>query len=541
VAPVVYVGMPRGLAEGFLGGGRPAASSIAATGFRDHVQLGSQGILRDSQRTVMRVSIASHDDIDPLLGKPLRLRGAVLDAYDPSSGTWRRGALASATDRRLPMNDPTFPRPSNPRGPLNFFDGQASVVIRAETLDYEVVVAPNELAPPGPVAFRGFGVNVPLREREPELLTNRGEPLPAPAGPQFQEGPIRGLALRLLADAGVRPDPEQWDWKRRAASAFARHLQTEFTYTRELAAPADGEDPIEMFLFDAQRGRRGHCEYFASALAALCLSVEIPARVVTGYVASEFEPETGSYLVRDSHAHAWVEAEVRPGLWEEFDGAPASAVQREHQAQGLVAAAFRRAMDAMQMAWVEGVVAFNRERQTNAFRALSVAPLDALRAFNQRLGAMVENERALAQDNEAVYRTRLAGWIVMSAVVIILLGGAIATVARRLARWAFGRSPGPPRATPSPAQAEADLMLSRLHRVLASAGVGRPAHVPPLDHARSLAGRSPIVAGAAVELVGLCYRGRYSGSPPDPGQSARARTLLGEVARGLASRSPSAR
>ena len=55
--------------------------------------------------------------------------------------------------------------------------------------------------------------------------------------------------------------------------------------------------------------RHGACERFASALAMLLRTHGVPARVVKGYRGAEYEGD-GNYLVRQSHAHAWVEALV---------------------------------------------------------------------------------------------------------------------------------------------------------------------------------------------------------------------------------------
>ena len=52
----------------------------------------------------------------------------------------------------------------------------------------------------------------------------------------------------------------------------------------------------------------------ATALAVMLRTQGIPARMVTGYVADEYNPVTGFFEVRGTHAHAWVEAAV-DGEW----------------------------------------------------------------------------------------------------------------------------------------------------------------------------------------------------------------------------------
>ncbi len=67
-------------------------------------------------------------------------------------------------------------------------------------------------------------------------------------------------------------------------------------------------DPNEDFVANF---RTGHCEAFASAMTLMLRSQGIPARVVTGFFGGEFNEFSESYVVRGSHAHAWVEVYLR--------------------------------------------------------------------------------------------------------------------------------------------------------------------------------------------------------------------------------------
>ena len=61
--------------------------------------------------------------------------------------------------------------------------------------------------------------------------------------------------------------------------------------------------------------RKGHCEYFASAMAVMLRIVGIPSRVATGFQGGEYNPISGWHLIRASDAHSWVEAFLAgPGL-----------------------------------------------------------------------------------------------------------------------------------------------------------------------------------------------------------------------------------
>jgi transglutaminase-like putative cysteine protease len=94
----------------------------------------------------------------------------------------------------------------------------------------------------------------------------------------------------------------------RIASEFERFLATDprFSYTLDLTSQTlPGVDPIEQFL---SVDRKGHCQYFASALAIMLRAAGIPCRVVVGYRTEEFNQYTNHYVARQLHAHAWVEA-----------------------------------------------------------------------------------------------------------------------------------------------------------------------------------------------------------------------------------------
>jgi len=82
---------------------------------------------------------------------------------------------------------------------------------------------------------------------------------------------------------------------------------------------APNTDAIDQFLFV---DRRGICEQYVSALVVMLRSLGIPARLVVGYGAGDYNPFTGYYEVRARHAHAWAEVYF-PGLgWMPFDPTP---------------------------------------------------------------------------------------------------------------------------------------------------------------------------------------------------------------------------
>ncbi len=146
-------------------------------------------------------------------------------------------------------------------------------------------------------------------------------------------------AIRDRADpATLLPAPED---HLAVARAFERHFAAsgEYEYSLNLRRFDRNLDPIEDFLFHT---KSGHCERFASGLTLMLRGVGIPAQFVIGYRGC-IPLEAGKYVVRQDHAHAWVEilvAERVPGTgesdwrWEALDPTAASRDEQDPNAAG---------------------------------------------------------------------------------------------------------------------------------------------------------------------------------------------------------------
>src|ERR1022692_2395752 len=103
------------------------------------------------------------------------------------------------------------------------------------------------------------------------------------------------------------------------AFAVARYLRRAYGYTLVLPSH-EVADPLAYFLFTR---KKGHCEYFASAMAVMLRTLGIPSRLVTGFQSGIFNPLTDLYVIRASDAHSWVEAWIPGNGWTTFDPTPA--------------------------------------------------------------------------------------------------------------------------------------------------------------------------------------------------------------------------
>ena len=174
--------------------------------------------------------------------------------------------------------------------------------------------------------------------------------------------------------------------EREYIDAILSHFRDEaFVYTLDPGTLAP-RNPVDAFLFDS---RRGFCEHYASAFAVLLRAAGIPARIVTGYQGGELNPRGNYLVVRQSDAHAWVEAIV-DGQWQRFD--PTGAVSPLRIEGGISRALpdanlalftrlddgivkdVQHLLDAMNHAWRRNLIGFDRGRQHELLRTLRLDP-----------------------------------------------------------------------------------------------------------------------------------------------------------------------
>jgi len=174
-------------------------------------------------------------------------------------------------------------------------------------------------------------------------------------GPLHVTARVRAFARDFTARFGDPADPFP---QRYLAQRIRDYLQSdEFEYTLSRGESGGDVDPIEDFLFV---NKRGHCEYFASAMTLLCQAVGIRARLVGGYYAGEFNPVGGFYQFRQKDAHAWVEIYQPRQGWITFDPSPASESRGTGTGDTLLAQA-QRFIDYLGFKWATLVISFDEE------------------------------------------------------------------------------------------------------------------------------------------------------------------------------------
>jgi len=98
--------------------------------------------------------------------------------------------------------------------------------------------------------------------------------------------------------------------------ALEQWFQTTFTYDLSVQK-GHGDNAIENFL----RVKRGYCEQFSGAFAAMARSLGIPARVAVGFTPGDLGAD-GLYHVYGRNAHAWPEVWFDNIGWVSFEPTP---------------------------------------------------------------------------------------------------------------------------------------------------------------------------------------------------------------------------
>ena len=120
----------------------------------------------------------------------------------------------------------------------------------------------------------------------------------------------------------MAPQLQAWAKKMRASvdndqsfvELFINHLQKEFTYT--LNTKIVDHNGLDQFFFN---DKKGYCSHFAMALATALRANHIPANIVVGFYHGEWNEVGNYYILRNSDAHAWVEAKLDHGSWQKID------------------------------------------------------------------------------------------------------------------------------------------------------------------------------------------------------------------------------
>jgi hypothetical protein len=465
--------------------------AISQPAFSEHARLGSVESLALSHRVVLRLwSDAA-----------MKLRGRVLVDFDGQ--TWHG---ARTVQQPLVLLGVAPPAPPSLGQWLAKVEGAAFAEPGPLSLDERQrarVVMVMDLAGPlmTPARTQLVKLNAPALARDGYGIVQ------APAGPVEVFAIVPGTRVEVSAEDALprarylvlAPDTDprlrvlaaslsegaQTDEERvsRTLAYLARELQYSLT-----PGKFHSRQPIAEFLFEK---KKGYCEYFASAAAVLLRLQGVPTRYVSGFSPSEDSRVAGHYVVRESEAHAWIEAFLPGRGWMEIDPTPAAQLAsfRGEQREGW----FSRTWG-----WLRSVAAAVRARLV--------------------FGGWSEVVALLRSP------------VVWAVAAVALVAASLFVLRRCRPRRRIDVS-APVRHEEDSVPPEIAALLAGLDAAWTRRGYTRPAHRAPLEHLRSLSDGAlpPEAQAASARAVDCFYAARFARRCPPPAEVAQIRAELERV------------
>ncbi len=499
---VIFPLFPRLGQPQIAGGGGADLGPGGIAAFGDDLTLDAIGSIRGDRSVALQLAFQG------MVPGEIRLKGMTYDVYN--EGTWSRARPA----RFLRAENGTFVLASQvPLGEvevLSRLTGSRVVPVLLEVSSLETgsqrigVSDGGDLQP-----FRWGGA--PLRYsmefgRRRRSLANE-PPSQVTLNTEGVTDRIRDHASSFFADSESALDAQ--------IAALERHFVEDFSYS--LDVNLDRQRPIEDFLFEK---RTGHCEYFASAMVLMLRSQGIAARVVGGFLGAEANSLEDFYVVRNSNAHAWVEAYVPGRGWLTFDptppagrpiGAPSSSGWRQRLAD---------AYDWLIYRWDRYVLTYSSADQSGFFARLVNSLKERWRELfgGEPIGepssevALSDEPIDVSGSTSVVAETTGRPWWWLAAVAVLVVA---------LSFWALMRKRG----------ATATALYLRL-RSKASTGV-EDASQGPLEVAGRVVERVPQHSAEVEALVSAYLQESFGGRELERDELSELRSKLADVLRDL--------
>ncbi len=409
-------GSPKGSQKG-------RGSSLHLSGFSSEVRLGQIGEILENDSVVMSIELYNEENQRTRAGEEPLWRGVSMASYE--GGRWFRQPVSplefqeSKFQPELPLSylrqeirlESTDSDVLFGLHPVQWASGGDLVLNKVDGMIYREGLHPNipyvarVNLNPGPFQYRVIsspdanpnetmtvqpGERFPYRRRRehrsplpvPNSLSNSLERLLAPTDKtdlSLTKQQLLDLVEPRLLDvpeplkthlaefsAPFVADLSEDQWKERALTLeWMLKSSGRYTYSLRMDRVNRSIDPVEDFLINR---KQGHCEYFASALALMLRSINIPTRLINGFKGGDWNELGQVMVVRQKHAHSWVEALVGRSdeghpIWLTLDPTPAAGREQVVSQVGGLSRRFRPLSDYIRYLWVFYVAGFNQERQ----------------------------------------------------------------------------------------------------------------------------------------------------------------------------------
>ncbi|CAA9335107.1 MAG: hypothetical protein AVDCRST_MAG07-1944 [uncultured Frankineae bacterium] len=259
---------------------------------------------------------------------PVFLRRTTLDVYDPGKGRWS-ASTPSVDDDAVQDGVPT---PEGRTAPTDAFDVEVELTGLLGGSWLPVPATPTDIGIDGAWRWDADAETVfstrrslldiggsyevrAARVRVDAALLRRRQTVPTDIRKVYAKDPELSDDAQALLDRTTAGLDNDFD---RVTAVQRLFRETDFVYAEKtLPRPPGSPDELTAFL----QNRRGACQQYASAMAALVRGLDIPARVATGFTGGS-RSGPGRYEVTTRDAHAWPEVWFQGVGWVRFEPTP---------------------------------------------------------------------------------------------------------------------------------------------------------------------------------------------------------------------------
>ena len=498
---------------------RFATQNSFASGFSNEVTLGEIGRIQQLDTVVMHVEFTQQSG----LPANLKWRGISLNNFD--GRRWRNTTVGTfihtSMDNRLDVLSTLEVR----QALLGTTD--LRTLMPAETVRYRVTMQPVGMnvifalpvlysidgGPPRDFAVDGSGSISLVDPTRPIRIYNGISRLEEPSIAQ-KESTLTDIPARIARQYLQLPealDPRiaqlAAEQTKNAASVYAKaaaletFLQNRYGYTLEMQAPPNGGDPLAFFLFVR---KKGHCEYFSSAMAVMLRTLGIPSRVVNGFRNGEYNDVSGRYIIRAKDAHSWVEAYIPGYGWVTFDPTPAAPAGGVNSWSRMLLY-----VDAMRDFWNDWIINYDFSHQ----ESLSQKSMSQGRQYFEQIQDWFKTKYRSALDRMRGMQLTVSqnptanGWKAMAVVLALALALSFPRLLRTLREMRLARRPS------QAPRAAATIWYERMTRVLRRRGMVKTPGQTPQEFARTI--DASVLRGSVERFTQHYEKARFGGSEQD--------------------------
>lgn len=535
------------------------------SGFSQSIELGEMTRLLLDRTPVMRVKIL--EGYQAHISSQLYLRGAVMMSYGYSSRRWRWNYQPTGSDE-------TKLNTSNLDGPGLLQPGRGDPAMQVLwhlfhdrdvtntlfVIDRPIAVATNQPARlvydratnrlrASQLLKKGFSYRI-LAERAADRSNLSNAASTTNRLTQTIERWLRGGRQRIVRDELPGPfnrqarkiiavPPEELS-SIELARKIESHLRMNFRYDLDNTDVDPTLEPVMDFLV---RRRKGHCEYFASAMVLLCQSLGLPARLITGYKGGEFNGFGNYYLIRNCDAHAWVEVYALDRGWVRFDPTPPAREQLIQAQESETFKLFWDALDLMRFSWGEHVADLETDKQGSLIagirkRLMKTNDGPGGTSVLKRVANFVFNLFSPEQYESSWHQ--LLHWIVavLGVMFMVLTTWIASVILRKAIRSTYGYIRGYWQARFGRRGTCPVGFYRRALHLLAGKGICRPRTRTAMEFARDLQAKHERICPEMETLTAAYLQVRFGDRPLDIGQHDKIKQALDRLQTKLADGSP---